>query len=218
MMEAAAPRAGATAIEEGGAKPFRWPRMPMPVVIAVLGLVLGSWLIPAFTRQWDDRQKAAELKALVVADIASATGKALLAAQEASTSPGGTSSVRGTVPAAGKEWAVANLEIRARLRAYFGDAAVEHWTLVSQYVTSTLSVAYRGPAGDALIPNPWVSLTLTSPRLEQLFGEYLSGEEVFESLEMAILSESERFTSSLLAMHIDVYSTTLQDFVGDLVP
>ena len=30
--------------------------------------VRGSWFIPAFTRQWDDRQKAGELKAVIVSE------------------------------------------------------------------------------------------------------------------------------------------------------
>jgi hypothetical protein len=141
-----------------------------------------------------------------------------LDAHEASIAPPGAPSSRGTIPTAGKEWSVANLEIRARLQAYFGPRAVDHWTLVSQYVTSTLSVAYRSPAGDALIPNPWVSRTMTSPRLEKLFGKYFSGDEVFESLEIEILSEAENLTSSLLAMHVSGYSTTLRDFANDLFP
>jgi hypothetical protein len=203
--------------EQAEAKPFRWPRVPTPIVVAFLGVVLGSWLIPAFTRQWDDRQKAGELKASIVAEIASATGRALLDAHEASIAPSGAPLSPGSIPTAGKDWSVANLEIRARLQAYFGPRAVDHWALVSQYVTSTLSVAYRGPAGDALIPNPWVSRT-TSPRLEKLFGEYFSGDDVFESLEIAILSEAENLTSRLLAMHARGYSTTLHDFASDLVP
>ena len=217
MIDAAAPEAPAKATEEIEAKPLRWPRVPTPIVVAFLGLVLGSWLIPAFTRQWDDRQKAGELKASIVAEIASATGRALLDAHEASIAPPGAASSGGAIPPAGKDWSVANLQIRARLQAYFGPRAVDHWALVSQYVTSTLSVAYRGPNGDALIPNPWVSRT-TSPRLEKLFSQYFSGEDVFESLEIAIFSEAETLTSSLLTMHARGYSTTLQDFADDLFP
>ena len=216
-MDATAPEARTKAIEETSAKPLRWPRVPTPIVVAFLGLVLGSWLIPAFTRQWDDRQKAGELKASIVAEIASATGRALLDAHEASIAPPGAPSSRGAIPPAGKDWSVANLQIRARLQAYFGPRAVDHWALVSQYVTSTLSVAYRSPAGDALIPNPWVSRT-TSPRLEKLFGAYFSGEDVFESLQIAILSEAENLTGSLLTMHARGYSTTLHDFASDLFP
>ena len=138
-MDAAAPHA----IDKTGPRPLRWPSVPMPVVVAVVGLLLGSWLLPAFTRQWDDRQRAGELKASIVAEITSATGRALMSAHEAAAAPASSSGV--TIPPAGKDWSVASLEIRARLQAYFGPGAVDHWALVSQYVTSTLTVAY-GPA------------------------------------------------------------------------
>lgn len=217
-MEITAPQAATENLEGTEANRFRWPRVPTPIVVAVLGLVLGSWLLPAFTRQWDDRQKAGEVKASIVAQIASATGRALLDAHQASITPAGMPTSRGAIPPAGKEWSVANMEIRARLQAYFGAKAVDHWALVSQYVTSALSVAYRGPTGDAVIPNPWVSQTMTSPRLERLFSKFLGGDQVFEGLELAILSEAENLTNSLLSMHVRGYSTTSHDFVDDLFP
>jgi hypothetical protein len=216
VVEAVAPEAGAKLGERAPAMPFRW-RVPTQIVVAVLGLVLGSWLLPAFTRQWDDRQKAGEVKATIIAQIASATGGALLDAHQASiTSPGAASSAA-AIPAAGKQWAIANMEIRARLQAYFGPQAVDRWALVSQYVTSALSVAYGGPAGDAVIPNPWVSRA-KSPHLELMFRKFLVGENVFEALEIAILSENEGLMTGLLEMHVQGYSTTLRDFANDLFP
>lgn len=178
---------------------------------------MSSWLIPAFTRQWDDRQKAGELKASLVGEIASATGRALMAAHEASAAPKEARSVRSTIPPAAKEWSVANLHIRSRLQAYFGPAAVDHWALVSQYVTSTLSVAHRNAEGDAVIPSLWLSQR-RSPRLETLFRQYLKRHDVIESLEVEILTEEEKLMRSLLGMHVRGYSTTWRDFVSDLVP
>jgi len=80
-----------------------------------------------------------------------------------------------------------------------------------------MSVAYRDPTGAAFVPNPWVSRT-RSRRLEDLFSRYLRGQDVFESLELAILSEAENLSNRLLAMHVRGYSTTSRDFVGDLLP
>ena len=210
-MEAAAPESGAMATEQTAQRQLRW-RIPTPIVVAVLGIVLGSWLLPAFTRQWDDRQKAGEVKATVVAQIASATGRALLEVHQATARPGPAPSSQ--IPAA--EWLVASMEIRARLRAYFGSEAVEQWALVSQYVTSSLSAAYRTSAGDAVIPNPWVS-RLRSRQLETLYLEFRH-DGVFDGLEIAILEESEKLTNDLLAMHVQGYSTTTRDLVGDLFP
>jgi len=217
-MEVAAAGARFGALEdEGGVRLLRLPRVPTPIVVAVLGLVLGSWFIPAFTRQWDDRQKAGELKAVIVSEIASTTGRALLEAHQSAVAAPDEPQPQGSIPPAGKEWSVANLEIRAKLQAYFGPRAVDHWALVSQYVSSTMSVAYRDPTGTAVVPNPWVSRT-RSRRLEELFSRYLRGQDVFESLELAILSEAENLSNRLLAMHVRGYSTTSRDFVSDLLP
>ena len=217
-MDVAATGARSGALEdEGGVRLFRLPRVPTPIVVAVLGLVLGSWFIPAFTRQWDDRQKAGELKAGVVAEIASVTGRALLEVHAFSVAQSSTSATDGTVAPGAMEWAVTNLEIRATLRAHFGPEALDHWALVSQYVSSAMSVAYRDAAGPVAVPNLWVS-RMRSPRLEEAFRNYLAGAHVFEQLELRILEEAERLTSALLDMHVRGYSTTTRDFVDDLVP
>jgi hypothetical protein len=216
VIDATAPHAPPTTTTEGEPKLLRLPRIPTPFAVAILGIVLGSWLLPAFTRQWDDRQKAGEVKAVVVAQIASATGRALLEVHQATTRPGPAPSTRREIPPAAQEWSVASMEIRAKLRAYFGPRAVEHWTLVSQYVTSSLSVAYRSRAGDAVIPNPWIS-RMKSQRLESLFSEFRR-DTVFDGLEIAILEEAETLTNRLLSMHVRGYSTTSRDFVGDLFP
>jgi len=211
----AAAQTASTATRDAEAKPLRLPHVPTPIVVAVLGVVLGSWLLPAFTRQWDDRQKSGEVKAAVVAQIASATGRALLEVHQATTRPGLAPSSR-QIPRAAQDWSVANMEIRAKLRAYFGAKAVDHWTLVSQYVTSSLSVAYRSRAGDAVIPNPWIS-RVRSHRLESLFDEFRR-DRVFDALELAILGETESLTNGLLSMHVRGYSTTSRDLVADLFP
>jgi hypothetical protein len=216
VIDATAPQAGATATKETEPKLLRLPRIPTPLVVAVLGIVLGSWLLPAFTRQWDDRQKAGEVKAAIVAQIASASGRALLEVHQATTRPGPAPSSQRGIPSAAQEWSVASMEIRAKLRAYFGPSAVEHWTLVSQYITSSLSVAYRSRAGDAVIPNPWIS-RMKSQRLESLFSEFRR-DRVFDGLEIAVLKEAESLTNSLLAMHVRGYSTTTRDLVADLFP
>ncbi|HEV8459390.1 MAG TPA: hypothetical protein VGQ38_01660 [Gaiellaceae bacterium] len=53
-------------------------RIPRSLIVTLLGIALTAWLLPAFTRQWGDRQKAHELKAAMVTDIASASGRVLL--------------------------------------------------------------------------------------------------------------------------------------------
>jgi hypothetical protein len=68
-----APGPSATAdVSANSAAPRRRWRIPTSIVVTFLGIALTAWLLPAFTRQWDDRQKANELKARLVQEIAAA--------------------------------------------------------------------------------------------------------------------------------------------------
>src|SRR5690242_11337061 len=73
-MDEAAPAAGA-AVEK---KRRLLRRVPTALLVTLLGIALTAWLLPAFTRQWDDRAKARELKASLASDIAAATARAII--------------------------------------------------------------------------------------------------------------------------------------------
>ena len=63
-MDAAAPEAAqppAEAAPESRKRSGRRVRIATSVVITLIGIALTAWLLPAFTRQWDDRQKVREL-------------------------------------------------------------------------------------------------------------------------------------------------------------
>jgi hypothetical protein len=191
----------------------RW--IPKPLLLAVLGIGLSSWLLPAITRQWDDRQKAGELKAALVADMATATGRAVLEAQAFSHAPAGTRPSPAESAASVKEWSVAALEVRARLDAYFGPAAVDAWEVVTTYVNATLSRAY---GGNAFIPGRLERSAPAPGRLQNLYGEYYSGDTGIEVLAGELLTQEERVARSILAMNVRGYSTTWDDVVSDLLP
>jgi hypothetical protein len=191
----------------------RW--IPKSLLLAVLGIGLSSWLIPAFTRQWDDRQKAGDLKAALVADMATATGRAVLDAQAFSHAPVGTRPSQAASAASVKEWSVAALEIRARLDAYFGSTAVRAWEVVTRYVNATLSRAY---GGNAFIPGRLERSAPASERLQNYYGDYYSGETGIEVLAGELLTEEERVARSILEMNVQGYSTTWDDIVSDLLP
>ena len=119
-----------------------WRRIPTPLLVTLVGLVLSAWLLPAITRQWDDRQKAHELKSAIVADMASATAPALIGG-EANWKPHVSRPGKARVvhvegqltPAAkarlGHDWSLASLRIEARLRAYFSNHVVQAWQIYS---------------------------------------------------------------------------------------
>ncbi len=190
----------------------RW--IPRSLVLAVLGIGLSSWLIPAFTRQWDDRQEAGELKATIVAQMATATGRALLDAQAFYYAPASTRPSAGANGAV-TEWSVAALEIRARLDAYFGSAAVARWDVVSGVVRNTLSHAYGGE----YVPGPRPASTPAMPeRLQKLYSSFYVDNAGIDDLVTELLAQEEIVARSILAMPVRGYSTTWRDILRDLVP
>jgi hypothetical protein len=188
--------------------------IPKSLVIAVIGIGLSSWLIPAFTRQWDDRQKAGDLKAALVTQMATATGRAVLDAQALSNVNPGTRPSPAARAVAVKEWSVAALEVKARLGAYFGPAAVDAWEVVTYYVNATLSHAY----GNAFVPGRLEGSTPDPGLLQDLYSKYYSGDAGIEELARELITQEERVARSILAMNVRGYSTTWDDILSDLLP
>jgi hypothetical protein len=92
-------------------------RIPTPLIVTLVGVALTAWLLPAFTKQWDDRQKARDLKAAIEADMASATADALTGGDTVVTSQSWAHPTF-KAPAAETKWARTSLEIQAKLQTY----------------------------------------------------------------------------------------------------
>jgi len=104
----------------------RLPRVPKAVLVTALTFALSAWLLPAMTRQWDDRQKEHELKANVVADMGKDTAHALIGGEAI------WSGQKVSIPEQkrlGTEWSLAALEMESRLRTYFSPSVVRSWEL-----------------------------------------------------------------------------------------
>ena len=136
-MDAAPPEA-AEPQETAEPRKRTWWRVKFPtsVVVTLVGIALTAWLLPAFTRQWEERHKAQELRSRIVADMASATSRALAGA-DGLWSEFRTPSPK--EPAGAKtrfadDWSVSSLQIEARLRAYFPADVVAAWQLYSWFV------------------------------------------------------------------------------------
>ncbi len=54
MMDQAAPAEAGTAVEK---KRPLLRRVPTPLIVTLLGIVLTAWLLPAFTRQWETARR-----------------------------------------------------------------------------------------------------------------------------------------------------------------
>jgi hypothetical protein len=140
------------AAEEGTPAERRfWRRIPTPIIVTLLGIVLSAWLLPAITRQWEDRQKAHDLEAALVARMTADTARILERARtnlyresvpflrlgedgsvEASRSLAKrTDALPSERPPIEMEWSVASLRTESQLMAYWPDA--EHTTLWHGY-------------------------------------------------------------------------------------
>jgi hypothetical protein len=175
-MEESLPAAGTpeetAAVEEKLARePRRRFRLPTSVIITVLVAAFSVWVAPAFTRQWDDRQKARELQAEVADQIGIAsaeTAGGLVALVESNRRPQDVQRLR-------QEWLVNRFRIEARLKAYFPGARVtEVWadyvTLVEGLTTLALSVSDPGISPRARRE----SVRRTAARLHAHVNQYIS--------------------------------------------
>jgi hypothetical protein len=110
-------------------------RGAISLIVTFFGIALTAWLLPALTRQWDDRQKAHDLKAAIVSDMASATARALLLGQVAASAS--------TDPSAGRrrdDWLQASIRLETRLRAYFPHRLVAAWQVYTYFVDRVVGV------------------------------------------------------------------------------
>jgi hypothetical protein len=121
-----------------------WGWLKHPLVIALIGAILSVLIVPAFTRQWQDRQKERELKRALVADIGEAATEALTTAQfvnlnlfglAAGQGPGGPEQQR-VFNESQIEWEIQSARIGSELRAFFPESGLgRDWQLYSETVT-----------------------------------------------------------------------------------
>lgn len=135
---------------EGARPSSRWRslfgRLPTPVLVTIIGAALTAWLIPALTRQWQDQQRAQDLKAATVTRIARDTTEALVLSRFiAYQRIRGRSMPNGDVAFPQRafdeldlEWEKDREEIETQLRAYFPRAPIfRQWRSYSQLVRDT---------------------------------------------------------------------------------
>lgn len=125
---------------------LRVPRVSKALVVTLLGTLLTAWLIPALTRQWQDQQRAQELKAAIVTKIGRDTTDALVLSSFIAN--GRFEPVRDPkrpfhIPMKlfndlDLHWERNRREIGAQLEAYFSDTEIaEEWRSYGQLTRDT---------------------------------------------------------------------------------
>lgn len=131
------------AVEAEKKKPL-FHRIPTSLLVTLIGIVLTAWLLPAFTRQWDDRQKAQQVKSAVVTDMAQATADALTGGRRLLFHPvkGGSYAVMfDPPPGVSERWSKDSFRIEATVRAQLSGRVAELWHQYSVLVESLLVAA-----------------------------------------------------------------------------
>jgi hypothetical protein len=213
------------------------PRVPTPLIVTVLGITLSAWLLPAVTRQWDDRQKAHDLKAALVAEMAPATADALtdlpdLSWRSARSHPTLKNFVAGyftTLPQE-RTWSQSSLTIEGKLRSYFGDGLGSEWrdyrTLVALALVDASRHAPSIPVHTVSTDPEFATVHKEIERFQRALDKlaspdtlaYLEFQNSLDLLQTDLLSLEERIAADVLRSHVAGYSTTPGDFLHDLVP
>lgn len=213
-----------------------WRKVARPFIVTLLGAALSVLILPAFTRQWDDRQKAHETKAAITQEIATATARAVGSSlNERGEVPGDTVNEKATADIA-NQWLLDRLNIEAKLRAYFSNDLVAQWKTYSELMLGFMELAETtglvnlgtdwldpvGPIFEPLIQIPIAKLPVSAKRRQYytkaLLGRSLPRELGIVALSEEVLKAMEALTKNLLAAEPAGFSTTRGDLLRDVLP
>jgi hypothetical protein len=228
--EAAQPQEKAEPQAEPRKRSWWRVKVPTSLVVTFVGIALTAWLLPAVTRQWDDRQKAAEVKAEIDSQIAAATARALIGSRQTARTVWQRPPWRKRLQAQGRlrdAWLSDSINIEARLRAHFDSSEVVgklhayNDTMDALFAVSAFPDAISGEIPSTLDPPGFYAKDLGLSMKELVSALRLisySGKESFTPLIDAVLAKENDLTATVSQAHATGYSTTTRDLIHDLLP
>jgi len=210
---------------------LRSVKLPKAFLLTLLGVAITAWLIPALTRQWQDQQRARELKASVVTRISRDTTDALILSS-AITNGRFQKLVSGEAPRVPRKlfndldlsWERNRREIEAQLLAYF-PGAVRDWRAYSQLVRSTywlITNRKRGRTDTVRNLKQVLPPTLhrNVDRLEEPYWNVpdFAPRHAYFFVSRGLLQEKSAITNEILRADPVSLSTDTSDFFQDLLP
>jgi hypothetical protein len=111
-----------------------------PLLVAIVGTLFASVLIPHWTRGWQDHQKALELESGLVASMSQSASDAVITARLLSA----RGPTQAEVERATRSWSVQSAVIGARLRAYFGPRVGDSWQVYADGVADYVQLDTAG--------------------------------------------------------------------------
>jgi hypothetical protein len=228
---AEAPRTGRRLL---GVRVPSWLAKPVAVTVGLT--LLTAWLFPAFSRQWQDRQKAREVTAGLVSQIGRNTSQALVMSSfitqhrfQSTEEPSQRGFNQDLFNQLDLEFQTSAAEIEAQLRAYYPSGVVAEWRAYSDLVWRT----YR------LITNNQSTRKQTVNQLRREFGRELNPTHItrmatpwwdkpqekssgprnaYYYVWRAVLRRRSVVIDKMLESHLAGFSTRPSDALHDLVP
>jgi hypothetical protein len=128
----------------------------------VIGAVISSYLIPSFTRRWQDHQKALEVRSDLASQIAGSATSSIITSDV--IFEGGKRQLSGADKKAWLAWQIQSEAIEARLRAYLTDKSLARdWFGFMQEVEAFHLVSYDPKYDPSALWCVHSSLLATSP-------------------------------------------------------
>lgn len=211
-------------------------RVPTSVIVTVIVAALSVLVAPAFTRQWDDRQKVRELRATFADEIATASARTLSAGSEVARVHRQLEVRRDRLAPVHASWDVARLRIEMKLRAYYRPQIANDWKKFGEDVHNFLEICLltgptpRGGRYSAGVIRADLVQQFTQIGLRRKFGLPVSletmltapdaGRRAFglEVIGRHLLRRADAMTASVFAVNPDGFSTTRGDLLRDLLP
>ena len=183
-----------------------------PLLIAVCVAVLVNWLIPNFTRKWQNHQQALEIKTGLVSDMGAAVSNAVMTGRFIA---GGLISSSSADPRADQRafndgyraWTTNNASIGAKLQAYFGSGIGSEWRSFGNVVTDYFQLSAtpsRGRAAqvDEILGYPnlpsWARMTKAQRRALIRSNSSAAFQNAYGQLGRGILARSDELVQGVL--------------------
>jgi hypothetical protein len=205
-----------------------WARAPKPILMVLFGAAISAWLVPAFTRQWQDRQKEREIKVALVSEISDSTSNAIVTSQFVANRA--LADGQAEYNRISLDWAQRSAQVEAKLAAYFpGRALVDDWhdysiVVENDFYLLTKSTAGKAEAVDTVrrylesARGPESTAAVNWDQLRALDFDNVQAVDDYVLVSRELLDASKPLIQAILDANAEGFSTTGGDLVDDLTP
>jgi hypothetical protein len=197
-----------------GAGVYRW--LAHPFLIAICVAVLVNWLIPNFTRKWQNHQKALEIKTGLVSDMGESVSNAVMsgrfiAAGLVNRSSADPHADQRAFNDGYRRWTTSNASIGAKLQAYLGSEMGSQWRSFGNVVTDYFQLSAtpgrgRGEQVDEILgyPDlpPWAHMTKAQRRALIRSNSSVAFQNAYGQLGRGILTRSDELVQGVLDSNV----------------